>query len=72
MDVIEVDRYDTEPGKTFGSVRELGSQTILKSSLSGWRPGAMGYYNLLDGESWTQAVLEFCRLVNHELPRGGI
>ena len=67
-ETITADRADTGVRRTFGTVRYAGSEKMLIGAISGWRIGATGNPKLLDGNSWVKAVLEFCRIVKHELP----
>ncbi|KAH8599954.1 hypothetical protein B0O99DRAFT_668603 [Bisporella sp. PMI_857] len=69
VEEIKAETADTAKHRTFGSIRKKGSDKPLVNSLSGWRPGATGNQQLLDGEIWTEAIKEFCSLVGHQLPK---
>lgn len=54
--------------KTFGTIKEVGADEPLMSSLSGWAKTAEDDDKLLDNTLWTAEVTRFCELLKHRMP----
>jgi len=66
-----IEKLPLDQQKTIACIREKGKIDVLATAISGWRRTKTCNGRLLDSASWTQAVHDFCGLLEHELPSNG-